>query len=198
MKTKANALVLILAVSMLFSSPASAELVDLSDATSGPLITGVFASFTQTFEGQTVEGNGISGTPTSPLTLLPSGEILVDYFNDENTLLPQPDNAAPLSCLLILNASGVISWAMGSASPPSSVDIDFFDEFGTLVYSVHQELLPSYETYTFDVPEVFRGFTIYNNNDASGLRYYHFEFTPAGSVATEQLNLGGVKALYLN
>ena len=67
---------------------------------------------------------------------------------------------------------------MGSASPPSSVDIEFYDASGNVVHAVNQPLIAGYNTYVFNVPGVYRGFTILNNDDAFGLRYYAFEYDP--------------------
>ena len=150
-------------------------LIDLNNAVSGTLIVAPGGSFAQTFDGQTVLGTGISGTPTSPLTLAPSGEMTVAVWESENTILPQPGNTAPLSVLLDSEATS-ITWRMGSGNPPSDVTIDFFTLDGSLVNRVIEPILAGYNNYTFDIGTPFRGFTIYNNNDPAGLRFFHFGY----------------------
>jgi len=192
---RSSAIVLALIATLTLATSASATVVDLSAAVSGTLITGVNASFAQTFDGQTVSGIGIVGSPNDPLTLAPSATITVHFFNGENTLLPQPNNQGPLSCLLDVDAFGAISWTMGSASPPSSVDVEFYDANGNVVHAVNVPLISGYNTYAFNVPAIYRGFTIFNDNDPLGLRYYAFEYRPA-ALPTEVATWGGVKALY--
>ncbi len=70
-------------VAMLMTTGANAGLisVDLSGVSSGSLINGIGADFAQTFSGQTVSGTSITGSPTGPLTLAPSGSISVASWN---------------------------------------------------------------------------------------------------------------------
>ena len=170
------------------SIPAAANIVnvDLGGATTGTLITGVGASFAQTFAGQTVVGTGISGSPTNPLTLAPSGILEVAFWNPgvsaaSNSILPQPDNQAPLSVLLDSNADSV-TWTMGFADGPGPVSVDFFSDSGALVHAVNQTLVSGYNVYSFSGFGDFRGFTIFNDNDPAGLRYQNFSYNSAAGV----------------
>ena len=88
----------------LAASPALAVPIDLSAATTGTLITAPGASFAQKFSGQTVNGTGITGSPSGPLTLAASGTIVVTPFDPlvsplSNSLLSLPNFDAPLSIL---------------------------------------------------------------------------------------------------
>lgn len=159
--------------------------IDLSGATTGTLISAPGGSFAQTFSGQTVVGGtGISGNPTNPLTLAPSGSLTVAFWSPgvspaSNSILPQPSNTAPLSLLLDQPATS-ITWTMGSASPPSSVTIDFFANDGSLVNTVVQNLLTGYNVYTFaGLGGNFKGLTVKDNNDSAGLRYQNFSYETA-------------------
>jgi hypothetical protein len=153
--------------------------IDLSGATTGTLITAPGGSFAQTFVGQSVSGNSLIGSPTAPLTLLPSGTLEVAFFNGANTILPQPGNTAPLS-LLLDQAANSITWTMGfTDTPGGTLKIDFFAGNGSLVHSVNQSLLAGYDTYSFSGFGNFEGLSISDNNDPSGLRYYNFSYTLA-------------------
>jgi len=54
--------------------------IDLSCAVTGTVVTGVGATFAQTFAGQTVAGAGIIGSPSNPLMLSPAGQITVAVY----------------------------------------------------------------------------------------------------------------------
>jgi len=156
--------------------------VDLSGAASGTSIIAPGASFAQTFAGQTVAGTGITGSPTNPLTLSPSGFLEVAFWNPgvsaaSNSILPQPGNQAPLSVLLDSNAYSV-TWTMGYADSSGPIDVDFFDASGNLVSFVSVSLLPGYAVYSFSGSGVFRGFTIFDDNDPAGLRFQNFSYNP--------------------
>lgn len=184
---------------LLLAGPAFAEMreIDFDGLPSGPLIDAVNGDFAQTFAGQTVSGIEIIGEPTAPLELAPSGDINVEFFAYGWSLLPQPDNTAPLSVLLETEAKGPISWVMGHAAPPSTVDLDFFDSDGELVLHWQMTLSPDYSQYNLDIPYVFKGFTISSNTDPGGLRFYDFRYTVyEGTVAENQSSWDEVKALY--
>jgi hypothetical protein len=161
--------------------------IDLSAATTGTLITAPGGSFAQTFAGQTVVGGtGISGSPTNPLTLAPSGTLEVEFFNPgvspaSNSILPQPGNQAPLSIHLASSADS-ITWTMGSAQSAGPISVDFFNSQGTLTGSVSQTLLPDYSVYTFSGVGIFDGLTIFNNTDPAGLRFMNFSYVPGPVV----------------
>ena len=163
---------------MLICVPAQAAIVnvDLSGAASGSYIDGGGADFAQAFFGQTVVGTGIVGAPTGPLTLNPSGGLLsVAYWDGSNSILPQPNNQAPLS-ILLESAANAIGWRMGSADGGTSVTIDFFDAAGGLVHTAVQTLVYGYNDYFFSGFGTFAGLTIRDNNDSAGLRYQNFSY----------------------
>jgi hypothetical protein len=172
-------------VAVLFagSSLAHAVNVDLSGAVTGTVINAPGASFAQTFAGQTVVGTGLSGTPTGPLSLLASGSLTVAFWNPvvsaaSNSILPQPNNSAPLAVLLD-QAADSIGWTMGSADG-GSVKIDLFSASGTLVNSVTQALSSGYNVYNFSGLGTFKGLSIYDNNDPAGLRFQNFTYNAVG------------------
>jgi hypothetical protein len=154
--------------------------VDLSGASTGAVVTGVGASFAETFAGQTVSGTGLSGSPTGPLSLSASSVIDVAYFNGANTLLPESDNQGPLAMLLDVNATS-ISWTMGYADETGPVSIAFFDSTGHLLETISETLTLGYNTYSFTPGGAFRGVEISNDNDPSGLRYYGFSYTASAA-----------------
>lgn len=164
--------------------------VDLSGATSGTMITAPGASFSQTFSGQTVTaGTGISGSPTGPLTLTPSGTIYVADFNpgvspESNSLLSQPDNQGPLSILFDTLATN-LTFTMGSSDAGSTVDIRAFDAFGALTGSTTLTMLSGYNVYTLNGLGTFKGLTFFNNNDPAGVRFQNFSYTTAAGAVPE-------------
>jgi hypothetical protein len=176
--------------------------VDLSGITAGTYtsINGVGADFSGTFSGQTIGSNtGISGSPTRPLTLTPANDLQVAFWSPRvstagNSILPQPNNQGPLSILLDYNADS-ITWTMGSVQPPSSVDVAFFDSDGNLVHNLTQSLLSHYNVYSFNGFGDFRGLTIFNNNDFSGLRYMNFSYNAVPIPATVWLFGSGLLGL---
>lgn len=174
----------LIALLMAGSSVSSAVNVDLSGAATGTIINAPGASFAQTFTGQSVVGVGLSGSPSGPLSLQAAGSLSVAFFDPgvsaaSNSILPQPNNSAPLAVLLD-QAADSITWTMGSAQPPSSVTIDFFSASGTLVNSVTQALSSGYNVYNFSGLGTFKGLSIYDNNDPAGLRFQNFSYNAAG------------------
>ena len=160
--------------------------IDLSGATTATLITAPGGSFAQTFAGQTVVGTGISGSPTNPLTLAPSGSLDVAFFDPGvssagNSILPQPNNQAPLSILLSSSATS-ITWTMGFADSAGPVTVDFFNAQGGLTGSIVQALLTGYNVYTFSGVGVFAGLTIFNDNDPAGMRFMNFSYNSVSDV----------------
>ena len=171
-------------------STASTVTVDLSSATSSTLIVAPGASFAQTFAGQTVVGTGISGSASNPLTLAPSGELDVEFWNPgvsaaSNSILPQPNNQAPLSVLLDSTADSV-SWTMGFADSAGPISIDFFSSTGSLVAFVSEPLVSGYNVYTFSGLGDFQGFTIFDDNDPAGLRFQNFSYDSVGGSRTPE------------
>jgi hypothetical protein len=171
-------------------SAASTVTVDLSAATSGTLIVAPGASFAQTFAGQTVVGTGISGSPTNPLALAPSGVLDVAFWNPvvsaaSNSILSQPDNQAPLSVVLDSTADSV-TWTMGFADSGGPINIDFFSASGSLVAFVSEPLVSGYDVYTFSGLGNFQGFTIFDDNDPDGLRFQNFSYDSVGQSRTPE------------
>jgi hypothetical protein len=164
--------------------------VDLSGAATGTSITAPGASFAQTFAGQTVSGIGITGSPSSPLALQAAGTLLVAAWAPgvspaSNSILSQPDNQGPLSMLLDSDADS-ITFTSGSAEGGDSIGLRFFDANGTLVDSLTPSLNPGYAIYSFSGLPVFRGLTIFDNNDASGLRFQNISYNAVAGAATPE------------
>lgn len=164
------------------ASPAlsATVLIDLSGATTGTTVTGVNASFAQTFAGQTVVGTGISGSPTNPLSLAAAGTIDVAFFSPgvsaaSNSLLSQPGNAAPLSVLLGSLADS-FTFTMGSSSPPSTVKVRAFGANGALTGSTTVNMLSGYNVYSVAGLGNFRGLTFFDNTDDSGVRFQNMSY----------------------
>lgn len=154
--------------------------VDLSGASSGTFIDAGGADFAGRFVGQSISGGtGISGSPSNPLTLAADNNLLVANWDPGvspagNSILPEPSNQGPISGLLDHNANS-LTFTAGSASPPSSFTIAFFDEFGALVTTIVQALSSGYNIYSYAGFD-FRGFTIYDVNDPAGLRYMNISY----------------------
>src|SRR5690242_834155 len=164
--------------------------VDLSGATTGTSITAPGASFAQPFAGQTVSGTGITGSPSSPLALQPSGTLLVQVFDPgvspaSNSILSQPDNQGPLSILLDSNADS-ITFTSGSADGGDLISLRFFDANGALVDTLTPTLNTGYSIYTFSGLPVFRGLTIFDDNDLAGLRFQNISYNAVAGAATPE------------
>jgi hypothetical protein len=164
--------------------------VDLSGATSGTSITAPGASFAQTFAGQTVSGTGITGSPSSPLALAPTGTVDVAFWNPgvspaSNSLLSQPNNQGPLSILLDSDADS-ITFTSGSAVGGDPLSLSFFDANGTLVDSLTPILTAGYNVYSFSSLPAFRGLTIFDDNDDSGLRFQNISYNAVAGAATPE------------
>jgi hypothetical protein len=176
------------------SASASAAVVniDLSGAATGTLINGVGGDFAQTFAGQTVNGAGIDGAPTNPLTLAAAGEITVAFFNPgvspaSNSLLSQPGNAAPLSLLLDSNADS-IEFTAGFFDS-GSVTADFFTANGTLLGS-RTFSGSGYQVFSASGLGTFRGLTFRDNNDGAGLRFMNFSYNTVDARVPEPATWG--------
>ncbi|MDO6414818.1 PEPxxWA-CTERM sorting domain-containing protein [Sphingomonas sp. BIUV-7] len=182
----ASSACLLIAVS---AAPAATVDVDLSGATSGSVVTGVGASFAQTFLGQTAAGIGITGSPTNPLTLRSNGLVGVVFWDPfvapaSKSLLSQPGNAAPLSALLDSAADG-LSFTSGTADGNTSFSIDFFSATGALVDSRAVTTVSGYANYSFSGLTPFAGFTIFDNTDTFGLRFQNFSYNSVSSSVPE-------------
>jgi hypothetical protein len=191
----------VLSVCVATSALAATVNVDLSGAVTGTLVNGVGASFAETFAGQTVVGgNGISGSPTNPLTLAPSGTLDVAFWDPgvspaSNSILPEPGNQGPLSVLLNSNANS-ITWTMGSADGGDLISVDFFSASGALTGSRTITLNADYSVYTVTGVGTFEGMTIFNDVDGSGLRFMNFSYNTAvpelGTWAMVMLGFAGL------
>ncbi|HMJ62736.1 MAG TPA: hypothetical protein VK493_13280 [Bryobacteraceae bacterium] len=164
--------------------------VNLSGAVTGTTITAPGASFAQRFAGQTVSGTGITGSPTSPLALQAAGTLEVAAFDPgvspaSNSILSQPGNQGPLSMLLDSNADS-ITFTSGSADGGDPISLRFFDANGTLVDSFSQVLTPNYAVYSFSSLPVFRGLTIFDDNDNAGLRFQNISYNTVVGAATPE------------
>jgi hypothetical protein len=160
--------------------------VNLSGATAGTTIIAPGASFAQTFAGQTVSGTGITGSPSSPLALQATGTIDVAAWDPgvspaSNSLLSQPGNQGPLSILLGSNADA-ITFTSGSAVGGDPISLRFFDANGALVDSFAQVLTAGYAVYNFSSLPVFRGLTIFDNNDDAGLRFQNISYNAVAAT----------------
>jgi hypothetical protein len=164
--------------------------VNLSGATAGTTIIAPGASFAQTFAGQTVSGTGITGSPSSPLALAPAGTVDVAFWNPgvspaSNSLLSQPNNQGPLSILLDSDADS-ITFTSGSAVGGDPLSLSFFDANGTLVDSLTPILTAGYNVYSFSSLPAFRGLTIFDDNDDSGLRFQNISYNAVAGAATPE------------
>jgi hypothetical protein len=185
MNKSLSLLVLVIFLNLTVTSNAALIQVDLSGATSGSLIDGGGASFAQSFLGQTVLGTTISGSPSGPLTLNSGGGSLsVDFWAGSNSILPQPNNQAPLSILFDTLADS-FGWRMGYLNDPGftpPLRIDFFTAAGALVASVTPTLLTDYNDYFINSIGIFQGLTIHDNNDSAGLRFQNFSYNSVSAV----------------
>ena len=162
--------------------------IDLSGAVTGAVVTGVGASFAQTFAGQTVSGIGIVGSPTNPLTLQAAGSITVAFFNPgvspaSNSLLSQPGNAAPLSILLGSDADS-FNWTMGFGNG-GGVTADFFADNGTLVFSQTFGSLNGYANFGVAGLPTFHGITFRDNDDPGGVRFQNMSYNSVAGAVPE-------------
>jgi hypothetical protein len=155
--------------------------IDASDGATG-------GAFAQTFAGQTVVGGtGISGSPTGPLSLSPSGNLHLVTWGPvtdpptppSNSILsesdPTPAFQGPLSVLLDQDATA-IEWDMGTGNPPSTFSVDFFDASGALVETITRDFVAGFWTYEFIPSGNFRGLTIRNDTDPFGVHFSNFEY----------------------
>lgn len=190
-KTKRTSSVFAFVASAVFlgATSASAAIVniDLSGAVSGTSIVGSGGSFAQTFAGQTVAGDGISitGSPSGPLTLAPSGNITVDSWSPgvsatSNSLLPQPGFTAPLSLLLDSWADS-LTWTMGFGNG-GSITVDLFGSSGNLVNTTSFSSLSGYSIFNISGLGNFAGLTFRSNTDPAGLRFQNFSYNSVSSV----------------
>lgn len=155
--------------------------IDLSGATSGTFINGAGADITQRFDGQTVVGAFLSGSPTNPLTLATAGSITVAFFDPivsaaSNSVLSQPGNAAPLAILLDSDAD-TFSWTMGSSKFGSNLNIAFYSATGASLGATFVIMQDGYNTYTTTGIAPFRGITFTANNDPFGVRFQNMSYT---------------------
>lgn len=173
----------------LAATPATAVDINLSTATTGTSITAPGASFAQSFVGQTVVGTGISGSPTSPLALAPSGTIFVQFFDPgvspaSNSLISLPNNNAPLSILFDTLANS-FTFTMGASNAGSTIDVRAFDAFGVLTGSTQVVMGTDYNIYTLNTLGNFRGLTFYNDNDPAGVRFQNMSYNAVAGPVPE-------------
>jgi hypothetical protein len=173
--------------------------IDLSSATTGTSITAPGGSFAQIFAGQSVAGTGITGSPSAPLTLKPAGTLEVENWDPgvspvSNSILSQPGNQGPLSILLASNANS-LAFTSGAADGGDAISLDFFDSNGNLVDTLSKTLTADYAVYSFTSLPVFRGVTVFNDNDSNGLRFQNISYTTA--TATPEPSLLPVAGLLL-
>lgn len=154
------------------------ELADQPSSASTYTVTGARFGL---FAGQTiVGGTGISGQPTGPLTIVANPQSLYRRTPEgQHGLSSATSNQGPISVLLD-NPASSISFSMGATTAGSSVTIDFFAADGSLIYTTNQTLSggpggsDGYNNYRFSGFGIFKGFTVYNNNDPAGFSYYNF------------------------
>jgi PEP-CTERM motif len=170
-----------IAVAAVLSAQAHAALVnvDLSGATTGTLIGGVGADFSQVLGGLSVSGISVTGTVTAPLSLTAAGSITVASFNPgvsatSNSLLSQPGNGAPLAMLLDMAADS-LAWTMGFGNG-GSVTADFYSAAGALVGTQTFGGLSGYSLFSVSGIGTFQAVQFRDNNDASGLRFQNFSY----------------------
>lgn len=187
-KTINTAYVITASALLLGMTSASAAIVniDLGGAVSGTSIVGSGGSFAQTFAGQTLSGTDIIGSPSGPLTLAPSGNIDVAYWNPSvsagsNSLLPQPENSAPLS-LLLNSLADSLTWTMGFGNG-GSISVDLFGASGNLVNTASFSELSGYSVYNISGLGTFAGLTFRSNTDPAGLRFQNFSYNSVESVS---------------
>lgn len=187
------------------AAQAANQPIDLSGASGGTVIVAPGASFAQTFAGQTVSGTGVTGSPTGPLALAPSGTIDVAMWDPfvspvSNSLLSQPGNSAPLSILFDTLANS-FTFTMGSSSAGSTVNIGAYDAFGILTGSMTLTMGDGYNIYTLTGLGTFKGLTFSNDNDPSGVRFQNMSYNSVGGVpepATWAMMLIGFGAIGLS
>lgn len=155
--------------------------VDLSSAVTGTLIVAPGASFAQTFQGQSVSGTGITGSPTNPLALLAAGTLNVAFWDPVispagNSILSGTNSNSPLSVLLSSTATSV-SFTIGAGNG-GTFTVDFFNSNGSLVHTLTQSAGSgnSYNIVNLSGFGAFNGFTIRDNNDPLGLRFMDFTY----------------------
>ncbi|MAX52118.1 MAG: hypothetical protein CMH22_09050 [Methylophaga sp.] len=162
--------------------------IDLSGAASSTLIDADGASFSQTFTGQTASGAGISGSPTGPLSLTPSGTMSVAFWSpgcpgcdSGNSLLTPSSFQGPLSILFDFNADS-FSWVMGGSVAGSNVTVDLFSNNGSLINTVLISMLEGYYKYSISGLGAFAGLTFRDNNDPAGVRYMDMSYNSVSEV----------------
>jgi hypothetical protein len=162
------------------SAQAAIVNIDISAAGPGTIVTGVGASFAQTFAGQSVMGTGVVGSPTGPLALQAAGTITTAFFAPGvspagNSLLSQPNNQGPLAVLLG-SLGNSFTFTMGSSDAGSSINYSFFGANGGLVGGGSITMLSGYNIYTIANAAAFRGIGFADNNDGAGVRFMNMSF----------------------
>ena len=173
----------------LLATPAAADDINLSGATTGTTIVAPGASFAQRFNGQTVVGTSLTGSPSNPLALSAAGTIDVASFNPGvspagNSLLSQPGNAAPLAILLDTLANS-FTFTMGSSVAGSTISVSAYDAFGILTGSTSIVMGNEYNIYTLNTLGNFRGLAFSNNNDPAGVRFMNMSYNAVGGAVPE-------------
>ena len=70
----------------------------------------------------------------------------------------------------------------GSADGGDLINLRFFDANGALVDSLTPNLSPDYAIYSFSGLPVFRGLTIFNDNDEAGLRFQNISYNAVAAT----------------
>jgi hypothetical protein len=163
--------------------------IDLSGVASSTIINGVGAAFSERFDGQSIVGAALTGTPNTPLALAAGGSIFVAFWNPgvsaaSNSLLAQPGNTAPLAILLDSDADS-FSWTMGFSDSGSTINYSLFSTSGSLVGSGSVTMGSGYNNYSLSGLPAFRGIAFSDNNDSAGVRFQNMSYTTVATAVPE-------------
>jgi len=78
------------------------------------------------------------------------------------------------------------AFTSGSADGGDPLSLRFFDGNGTLVDSLSPILTAGYNVYSFSSLPVFRGLTIFDDNDEAGLRFQNISYNAVAGAATPE------------
>jgi hypothetical protein len=177
----------IASVALVPAAQAATVSIDLSSASSNLVVTAPGASFAQTFAGQTIVGNnGLSGSPTGPLSLAGVGSLTVEFFNPvvspaARSIRSPANNQGPLAVLLDSYADD-FSFTMGSAVAGSTVAYSLFGSTGNLLGGGQIVMNSGYALYSIGNAAAFRGISFFNNNDPAGVRFMNMSYTSGNAI----------------